>query len=77
VFYHFAAAAGQCKKIFFGVDVTFEMRTVLYRIGLFNDDLFRHGHHIYIKQKKRERERYNGETESMCERETECSRGLR
>ncbi len=41
------------------------MRTVLRRISLFNDDLFRHGHRIYMKQRERERERVqdSGETE--------------
>jgi hypothetical protein len=41
----------------------FEMRTVLSEIRLFNDKLFRHGHHIYIKQKERERVQDRGETE--------------
>ncbi len=46
------------------------MRTVLSRMGLFNDDLFRHGHHIYMKRRKRERVQDSGETERdrVCER---------
>ncbi len=40
-----------------------EMRTVLSEIRLFNDKLFRHGHHIYMKRKERERVQDSGETE--------------
>ncbi len=33
----------------FCVDVTFEIRTVIYRICLFNDTVSKHEHHIYMK----------------------------
>jgi hypothetical protein len=36
----------------FPIDVTFEMRTLQSEICLFNDNLFRHGHHIYMKRKE-------------------------
>jgi hypothetical protein len=47
----------------FHIDVTFEMRTVLYNIHLFNDKVYKHGHHIYMKQKEGEREQDSRETE--------------
>ena len=45
------------------VDVTFEMRTVLYGIHLYNDNQHKHGSHIYMKWKEGEREQDRGETE--------------
>ncbi len=52
------------------------MRTVLYRIHLFND-LLRHGHHIYVKRKERERVQESGEKEKerVCERWRVAERG--
>ncbi len=51
--------------------VTFEMRTVLYEIHLFNDTLYKHGDHIHMKRKEGEREQDSRETErdSVCVRE--------
>jgi hypothetical protein len=46
------------------------MRTVLYGIRLFNDKVYKHGHHIYMKWKEGEREQDTGETK----RERECVR---
>ncbi len=42
------------------------MRTVLSEICLFNDNFFRDGHHIYMKQKEGEREQDGRETEREC-----------
>jgi hypothetical protein len=39
----------------FHIDVTFEMRTVLYKSHLFNDKIYKHGDHIYIEQKEGKR----------------------
>ncbi len=50
------------------------MRTVLYGIHLFNDDVSKHGHHIYMKQKEWGREQDSRETERECVRETERGR---
>jgi hypothetical protein len=36
----------------FRIDVAFEMRTVLYGMHLFNDNVSKHGHHIYMKRKE-------------------------
>ncbi len=47
----------------------FEMRTVLSKMRLFNDDPFRHGHHIYMKCERRERVQDNGETGRERDRE--------
>jgi hypothetical protein len=47
----------------------FEMRTVLYGIRLFNDDLSKHGHHIYMKWNEGGREQDSGETERECVRD--------
>ncbi len=47
----------------FRIDVTFEMRTVLSGIRLFNDTFLNVRHHIYIKRKGRGREQDSGETE--------------
>jgi hypothetical protein len=47
----------------------FEMRTVMSEMCLFNDNLFRHGHHIYMKRKRRERVQDSGETERVCVRD--------
>ncbi len=51
---------------FFCIDVTFEMRTVLSVIRLFNANLKIVGQHFYIKQKWRGREQDSGETEREC-----------
>jgi hypothetical protein len=45
------------------------MRTVLYRICLFNDVRHKHRHYIYMKWKEGEREQDGGETERECARE--------
>ncbi len=50
----------------FSIHVTLIMRTVLSEIRLFNDNHFRHGHHIYMKQKEGERVQDSGETERVC-----------
>ncbi len=42
------------------------MRTVLYKIHLFNDKVYKHGHIIYMKRKEGEREQDSGETERGC-----------
>jgi hypothetical protein len=47
----------------------FEMRAVLSEMRLFNDNLFRHGHHIYMKWKRTERVQDSGETERECVRD--------
>ncbi len=39
------------------------MRTVLYKIRLFNDKIHKHGDHIYMEQKEGEREQDSRETE--------------
>jgi len=39
------------------------MRTALYGIHLFDDKVYKNGHHIYMKRKEGEREQDNGETE--------------
>jgi hypothetical protein len=49
----------------------FEMRTVLYRIHLFNDAGHKQGSYIYMKQKEGEREQNSGETEREGVRERE------
>jgi hypothetical protein len=52
------------------------MRTVLYGIHLFNDNIFRHGHHIYIKWKEGKEskiaERQRG---TVCARQSVAERG--
>ncbi len=55
----------------------FEMRTVLSEIHLFNDNLFRHGHHTYMKYKRRERVQDSRETkrERLCERQSMAEGG--
>jgi hypothetical protein len=56
----------QCLPIWpnwFHIDVTFEMRKVLYKICLINDNVYKHRLRIYMKQKEGERERDSGETE--------------
>jgi hypothetical protein len=47
------------------------MRTVLYKICLFNDKIHKHGDHIDMEQKEGEREQNSGETERVCETERE------
>jgi hypothetical protein len=47
---------------FFVLMLPFEMRTVLYRIHLFNDVRHKHVSTIYMKQKEGGREQYSGET---------------
>jgi hypothetical protein len=61
----------------FHVDVTFEMRTVLYRICLFNDKVSKHGHPICAKWNEGEREQDSRETERqrVCERQSMAKRG--
>ena len=51
------------NKSRFCIDVTFEMRTVLSGICLFNDDLNIIRQHFNIKRKQRGREQNSGETE--------------
>ncbi len=63
-----AAAMGTGRGEMFRVDVTFEVRTVLYGIRLFNDKVSKHGHHIYVKRNEGEREQYRGVTERERER---------
>ncbi len=54
----------------FCVGVTFEMRTVLYGIHLFNDNSSKDRHHIYIKQKEgKESKIAERQRESVCERD--------
>ncbi len=53
----------------FCIDVTFEMRTVLSEIHLFNYDLSKQWHHIYMKWTEGEREPDSGETERECVRD--------
>jgi hypothetical protein len=52
------------------------MRTVLYRICLFNDKVSKHRHHIYMKQKKGGREQDSRESERVCERQSMAQRGV-
>jgi hypothetical protein len=47
----------------FNIDLTFEMRTILYKIHLFNDDRHKHVCHIYMKWKDGERDEDSRETE--------------
>ncbi len=63
--------------IAFHIDVTLQMRTVVSRIHLFNDDLFRHVHNIYMKWKEGKRVLDSGETERecVCERQSVAERG--
>jgi len=58
----------------FHIDVTFEMRTVLYVIHLFNDDVHKHGRHFYMKRKEGKLEQDSGETHTHTERERERER---
>ncbi len=51
------------------------MRRVLYGICLFNDNVSKQGHHIYMKRKEGEREQDSGETERVCERQSVAERG--
>jgi hypothetical protein len=53
----------------FHIDVTLEMRTVLYGMRLFNDNISKHEHHIYMKRKEGGREQNSGETERECVRD--------
>ncbi len=46
------------------------MRTVLYAIRLFNDKVYKHGHHIYMKWNEGEK----GKTAER-QREKVCKRG--
>jgi hypothetical protein len=39
------------------------MKTVLSEIRLFNDDISKHGYHIYMKWKEGEKEQDSGEIE--------------
>jgi hypothetical protein len=56
----------------FHIDVTFEMRTVLYGMHLFNDNVSKHGHHIYMNREEGGKEQDSRETER--ERESVCER---
>ncbi len=48
----------------------FEMGTVLSEIRLFNDNLSKHGHHIYMKQKEgKESKTVQRQRESVCVRD--------
>ncbi len=58
----------------FCIDVTFEMKTVLSEIRLFNDDISKHGYHIYMKWKEGEKEQDSGEIERESLWETERGR---
>jgi hypothetical protein len=49
----------------FRIDVTFEMRTVLSRICLFNDTILNIGHHFILNGK-------GGEESKIVERQREC-----
>jgi hypothetical protein len=53
----------------FRINVTFEMRTVLFGMRLFNDNISKHEHHIYMKRKEGGREPNSGERESVCVRD--------
>ncbi len=59
----------------FRIDVTFEMRTVLYVIHLLNEDVHKHGRHFYMKWKEGKLEQDSGETHTERERERERERG--
>jgi hypothetical protein len=50
------------------------MKTVLYKVRLFNDKVYKHRHHIYMKWKEGEREQDSGEKERECVREAEHCR---
>jgi len=56
------------KLIIFVLMLPFEMRTVLYRIPLFNDVGHKHRSYIYMKWKEGEREQDAGETERVSKR---------
>jgi hypothetical protein len=45
------------------------MRTVLYKIRLFNDKIDKQGDHIDMEQKEGEREQDSGETDRECVRQ--------
>jgi hypothetical protein len=47
------------------------MRTVLYKISLFNDVRHKHGCYVYMRRKEGEREQDSGETERENVRERE------
>jgi len=49
------------------------MRTVLYGIRLFNDNVSKHRHHIYMKWK--DGERRQRERDGVCERRCVAERG--
>jgi hypothetical protein len=51
------------------------MRTVLREIRLFNDNLFGHEDHIYMKHKMRERVQDSRETERVCVRRSMAEGG--
>jgi len=61
----------------FHIDVTFEMRTVLYGMHLFNDNVSKHGHHIYMYRAEGGKEQDSRETERecVCERWSVAERG--
>jgi hypothetical protein len=51
------------QQCFFHIDVTFEMRTVLSVIRLFNDTILNVGHHFILNRK-------GGEESKIAERES-------
>ncbi len=51
------------------------MRTVLSEIRLFNDNISKHGYHIYMKWKEGEKEQDSGETEREFVRDRAWQRG--
>ncbi len=54
----------------------FEMGTVLSEIRLFNDNLSKHGHHVYMKWKEgKENKTVQRQRESVCERQSVAERG--
>jgi hypothetical protein len=57
---------GKKSILKFCIDVTFEMRTVLRGIHLFNDTNQIIRPQFYIKQKRRGREQDSRETERAC-----------
>ncbi len=60
--------------MYFHIDVTFEMRTVLHGIHLFNDKSYKHRRHIYMKRKEGKRQQDSRETERECVRGIEHHR---
>ncbi len=57
----------QPSAVFFHIDVTFEMRTVLSVIRIFNDTILNVGHHFILNRK-------GGEESKIAERQRERER---